>query len=518
MTIHITPSGKAVLPFHGALAALFDHERKTVAGVDYMALTHGVPEVIMGRRFGLDMPSTVARYNWGSAPFKPFEVQSKTVEFLVTNQRGYVLNGMGTGKTLSALWAFDHLRQEGYAQKMLIVAPASTLYSTWAKEIFNSLPHLRYEVLDGTKARRLKRLANMEADCYIINHDGVGVVHEALVARPDIDVLCIDELAVYRNARAVRTKLMAKFASTKQWVWGMTGSPASMGPISVYGQCQIITPWSVPKYFGHFRRTVQHKITQFKWDDNPDALERALEVMSPSVRFSLDDVVELPQLVMQTVDVPMSNKQKTVYKAMHEAAAAMVDSGAITAANAGAALSKLLQISAGWVYNSNHEVVELDGGARLDACVDAITAAGNKTIVFANFKHVAAGIAKRLEEEGIDFALVDGSVPISKRTDIFNAFQNTSQYRVIVASPTCMAHGLTLTAADTIIWWGPTLSLETFDQANARIRRIGQKHKQLVLMLCSSPAERKMYRNLENRGATQSKMLDMFRDRTALAA
>ncbi|QGM46140.1 DEAD/DEAH box helicase [Methylocystis heyeri] len=518
MSIHVTPSGKVVMPFHGAMAAVFpEHERKLVAGTDYMALPYDVSTAIMARRFGLDMPAPVlSQYDWGNAPRTPFEVQRQTVSFLTLNTHAYVLNGMGTGKTLSALWAFDFLRVTGFARRALIVAPVSTLYATWASEIFNNLPHLKYVVLDGTKGRRLKRL-NEDWDVAIVNHDGVKVVLEALNARDDIDVLVLDELAVYRNGRAARTKEMIKFAANKSWVWGMTGSPASMGPISVWAQCQIVTPHTVPKYFGHFQKAVQTKLSQFRWEDKPDALERALDVMQPSVRFSLDDVIELPAQVMQHLDVPMSAKQKTVYKAMTEAAAAMVDSGDVTAANAGALLNKLLQISAGWVYNSQGQIVELDGGARLDACIDAITSASGKVIVFANFKHVVAGISERLTAEGIEFATITGETPSATRTQIFHDFQNTSKYKVLDAAPGAMAHGVTLTEADTVIWYGPTLSLETYNQANARIRRIGQRRKQLILHLCSSPAERRMYKNLENRDMTQTKLLDLFRDRTALA-
>jgi SNF2 family DNA or RNA helicase len=93
-------------------------------------------------------------------------------------------------------------------------------------------------------------------------------------------------------------------------------------------------------------------------------------------------------------------------------------------------------------------------------------------------------------------------------------FQNTDKYRVIAAHPQCLAHGITLTAADTIIWFGPVTSLEIFDQANARIRRVGQKHKQQVLMLQSTPVEKKIYRMLRAKQLVQNKLLALFEEHT----
>jgi SNF2 family DNA or RNA helicase len=232
--------------------------------------------------------------------------------------------------------------------------------------------------------------------------------------------------------------------------------------------------------------------------------------MQPAVRFTLDDVVELPDLIERTVDIDLGTKQAQVYKQMEANAFTAIQNAEITAMNAGAVLNKLLQISTGWVYTREGEVVPLDNETRLEALVDAVLASDNKVIVFVPFKHALAGIRERLTQEGIDVACVSGDTPKGDRDQIFHAFQNTGKYRVIAAHPQCMSHGLTLTAADTIIWFAPTTSLEIFDQANARIRRVGQKHKQLVLMFQSTKAERQMYARLRSKQKVQNLLLDMF--------
>ncbi len=507
--IHVTATGKIATPYHEGVATLFPYaQRFSFQGRDMLALRHRTEETIMLRRFGIDAPAPVlTQYDWGSRV--PFEVQRKTIAMLTTNNRAYCLNGLGSGKTFCALSAFNFLRQDRIVNKMLVVCPMSTMRSTWAKEIFEQFPNLTCSVLFGAKPKRLKLLAE-NADIYIINHDGFATIREEIAARADIDLLCIDELAIYRNGQATRTKVMKQYAATKDWVWGMTGSPVPNGPQAAWGQCSIVTPHTVPKYFKHFRDRVQYKVGQFQWEDKDDALETVYKVMQPAVRYSLDDVTELPELVERYQDVPMGPKQTELYAAMKAQAMALTDSGEITAANAGAVLSKLLQISMGYVYTSDGRAVTLDGNARMDAVIDTVMASANKVIIFAPYKHVLEGISTRLTAEGVDFAVVSGDTPERQRAELFAKFQKTNRLRVLAAHPQCMAHGLTLTAADTIIWFGPVTSLETFEQANGRIRRIGQKHKQLVLKLQSTAAERKMYRLLEKRQRIQNNLLGLF--------
>jgi SNF2 family DNA or RNA helicase len=131
-------------------------------------------------------------------------------------------------------------------------------------------------------------------------------------------------------------------------------------------------------------------------------------------------------------------------------------------------------------------------------------------LVFVPFKHALSGIVNRVTQEGIECAGISGDTPQKERDRVFHLFQNTEKFRVIAAHPECMAHGVTLTAADTIVWFAPTTSLEIFEQANARIRRVGQKHKQQVLMFQSTQVEKKVYARLRTKQKVQNTLLDLF--------
>jgi SNF2 family DNA or RNA helicase len=132
--------------------------------------------------------------------------------------------------------------------------------------------------------------------------------------------------------------------------------------------------------------------------------------------------------------------------------------------------------------------------------------------VFAPFRNAIAGISARLKKDKITHEVVTGATSNTERSEIFHRFQNQTEIKVLVAHPQCLAHGITLTAADTIVWFAPVTSLETYDQANARIRRVGQKHKQLILHLQASPVEKRIYKMLQNKQNAQAKLLELFEE------
>lgn len=480
----------------------------------YILVPHKPYETYMLRKLGFDAPSPILSYYDWPHPLDepPFEAQRQTAAMLTMHDKAYCLNSMGTGKTRSALWAWDFLNKAKLAKKLLVVAPLSTLSFTWAREIFSTLPHRKCVVVHGTKHKRIQALQDLEADIFIINHDGVKTVLSNLQERQDIDTLVIDELAVYRNGMATRTKTMRKEAARFKWVWGMTGSPIPNAATDAWAQASIITPQRVPKYFKHFREDLMIRISQFKWAPKPNAIEKAFAALQPAVRYTLDDIVELPEAVTRFVDIDMGPTQAKVYKQLAATCYAAVKSGEITAANAGACMNKLLQVSSGFVYmnDPNRKTAVLDNDNRIDALTDTVLSTDSKMLVFAPFKHTLAGIAAALESEGIDFATMSGDTPAGERAEIFNLFQNTFKYQVLAAHPQCLAHGITLTAADTIIWFAPITSLEIYDQANMRIRRVGQKRKQLYLHFQGSAVERRIYRLLQNKQSVQEELLSLF--------
>ena len=476
-----------------------------------MIVPHGMGEFTLLKHMGVDVPHPMLTYyDWGG--MTPFEVQRQTCAMLTSNPRSYVLNDPGTGKTRSALWGWDCLNKWGFAKKVLIVAPLSTLRFVWGREIFATLPGRKVAVLHGSRKHRLDLLDDPETEIFIINHDAVNIIADMVMERDDIDTLIIDELALaYRN-NSDRSKLMRRFAQRFYWVWGLTGRPMPNKPTDIWSQCKIVTPNSVPKYFNQARDMLMTRLNQYVWIPKDDAVSKAFGMMQPSVRYALDDVVELPPAIYRTIDTELSEQQQEAYTKMATLFQALVKEKKITAANAGAAMNKLLQVSLGWVYTTAPDFVKLENKPRTDALLDLVGSAAHKVLVFVPYRHALAGLSKIFTEQKIKHAVVHGDV--TDRDKIFNLFQNTSRYDVLLAHPQCVSHGLTLTAADTTIWVSPMANLDIYEQANARIRRVGQMHKQQFLHIQATPVERKIYSLLRGKQKVQDQLLGMFEDAT----
>jgi SNF2 family DNA or RNA helicase len=261
-----------------------------------------------------------------------------------------------------------------------------------------------------------------------------------------------------------------------------------------------------------FHDMTMRAITQFKSVARPEATEIVHRAMQPAVRFTLQDVMELPETVYIDKLVKLDPPAKAAYDRLFQKARMITDGGkSITAVNEGVLHGKLMQVACGYIYADDHTVYELPHKGRLDALLEMCEEADGKIIVFCPYVHALSGVAGFLRNAGYITALVHGGTPRGQRDIIFQAFQDhPTTPRIIVAQPKCMSHGLTLTAADTIIWYAPTESLETYEQGNARIIRPGQKRKTRVAHLFGTSVERVTYNRLKARAKMQGCLLEMF--------
>lgn len=481
-----------------------------VKGETLVAVPHRFEETKVLRNLGFDAPAPIRHHYEWPGRFKPFKAQLEAAAFLSMHRRAFNLSELGTGKSLASLWAYDYLRSVGKVNKALIIAPLSTLERTWADEIFNHFTHLTCAVVHGTRAKRLKMLAQ-DVDVYIINHDGVAIVEEALRARQDIDLVIVDEIAqCARNAGTDKWKTINTVVNkhkNKRWCWGMTGTPTPNAPTDAWAQCRLLVPDSVPPYFNRFKMQVMRQITQFIWQPKPDALDIVKNVMQPSVRFTRDECVDLPPLMYETRQVALTKEQTKSYNEMLNKLRTQADSGDITAVNEAVKMAKLIQIACGVVYADDGTEVTIPSNPRIKETKDIINAAEGKVIVFVPYVSSVKMVADELSK---DFTVetIYGGVNKNERDRIFGEFQKGKDLKVIVAQPAAMSHGLTLTAASTIVWYSCVTSNEVFEQANGRINRPGQKMNNFIILLEGTKVEQRMYKRLKNKQKMQGALLE----------
>lgn len=315
----------------------------------------------------------------------------------------------------------------------------------------------------------------------------------------------------YKTNTTRRWKALASILTPETYLWMMTGTPASQSPVDAYGLAKLVNPEGVPRFFTAWRDQVMQKLTLYKWAPKPDAKDQVFEALQPAIRFTKAQCLDLPPVVTMTREVPLTPQQAKYYNMLKDQMVVQAAGETISAVNAAAAVSKLLQISCGAAYTDDKEVVEFDAAPRLSVLEEVLEETDRKVIVFALFTSAIDSIHRHLLKKNISAEIINGSVTPSKRGQIIHRFQNEPDPRVLVMQPAASAHGITLTAADTVVFYGPLMSVEQYIQCCARADRKGQtSDKVTVVHIQGSAMEKRMFEALKGKVSDNSLLTEMF--------
>lgn len=458
----------------------------------------------------------LSEYEWPRPPgFEPFAHQKTTSEFLVTRRKAFCFNEQGTGKTASVIWAVDYLMKLGVLRRVLIACPLSVMRSAWQEDFFKFAIHRSVDIAYGTADKR-KKIVNGMAEVIIINFDGIGIVKKEIAAG-GFDLVVIDEASAYKNVQTERWKDLRDVMKSVKGLWMLTGTPAAQSPVDAYGLAKLINPSNTPKFFGQFRDMVMDKTSMYRWIPKIGADRIVHTLLQPAIRFEKHQCLDLPPLTYVDREAPLSPQQKSYYNMLKKQMVIQADNEDVTAVNAAVQINKLLQIAGGAVYTDNKEVLEFDVSGRLNVVKEVIEESSHKTLVFVPFTHTIQILKQFLDKHNISNDIISGDTPVKKRSDIVREFQKHPNPKVLIIQPMAASHGLTLTAADTIVWYAPVTSVETYLQANARIDRPGQVNNMTVVHIKGSPVEERLYKLLRGNMRQHAKIIDLYKQEVQAA-
>lgn len=495
----------------GNFPSLFPQAKTSVVqGRCFTALPHELEICQYLNNLGYTVPSPITtQYPFRSKYPSPMPHQVETASFLTLNRRAFNLSGMGAAKTLSALWAADFLILTGAIRRVLVVSPLSTLQVVWGKEIFTNFPHLSYAILHGSRDTR-RELCEQKHDVYVVNHHGVELVKEYLPE--DIDLVIVDEVAIYRTHTTNLWKALKSYIKPNHWVWGMTGTPTPNSPTDAYGQMKLIVPERCPNMsFTRCKYEMMLKLSMFKWIPRKGAEQKAYEMLQPAIRYDISQCINMPETIYHDRECELSKEQKHHYKEMERECFTEINGVHVTAVNGAVLLGKLIQASCGVVYGPKGEIAKLDFGPRLSVLKECIESCNEKVIVFVPLTGMLKALYDKLNKKW-KCGVIDGSVSSGKRNQIFNEFQDGSEMKVLLANPSAMSHGINLTCATTTVWYCPIHSNEVYQQANARMRRPGQKKTMNIVHMYGTKVEARIYKRLQEKGSLQDLVLDLVRE------
>ncbi len=483
--------------------------KEVINGEVYYKLPYSLRTTLAARMKGYKVRSPIHyQYKWPG--FTPLVHQSITAAFFTLHRRAYCLNGLGSGKTLAALWAADYLLSIGEISRVLVISPLSTLPDAWERTLFRMFPHLKMHVVHGAGKRALDKshTSFAKTQIFLANHEFTRSPERGVFTQKDklpIDLLIVDEGASYRALNTSKAKGLRALAKDVKYVWWMTATPTPNAPTDAWQQADIMGTRGGVSY-GAFRDLTMRKLSMCAWTARPEAPEHVARILSPSICFKTDECIDLPGITYQTRVATMSQEQKAIYTTLSRDAFVALSNGATaTALNEGIKANKLLQVACGILYTDDSEEAEVAAVEKVKIVEEILEEADTPVILFAPYKSVVRYLAEKFKKYSP--GVIMGDVPLRERKKLFDAVQDGS-CKLLIAHPKTMAHGITLTRSACIIWYAPVYSNELYEQANGRIYRQGQTKHCTIIHITSCAVEREIYYRLEHRQKMQGAVLE----------
>jgi SNF2 family DNA or RNA helicase len=381
--------------------------------------------------------------------------------------------------------------------------------SAWQNDLFKFAMHRTCDIAYGDRKKRAK-VINSSAEFVIINFDGLASVKDEVLSA-NFDLIVVDEASAYKNPSTERWKVMRDLNKKIKGLWMLTGTPAAQSPVDAFGLAKLVNPKGISPFFGQFRDQVMFKVGMYRWVPRAEAQTIVHNVLQPAIRFEKDQCLDLPEVTHVERDAPLTPQQLKYYKMLKDNMIMQAAGEEVTSANAATSLNKLLQISGGAVYTDTRDIVEFDVSNRLQVILEVVEESSHKVLIFVPFTHTIELLRDYFNKNKIVCDVINGAVPVGRRSTIVDDFQNTDRVKVLIIQPQAASHGLTLTAANTVIWYAPVMSVETYLQANARINRPGQKNAMTIVHIRGSEVEARLYSMLTNNINNHTKIIDLYR-------
>jgi SNF2 family DNA or RNA helicase len=451
---------------------------------------------------------------------KPMAHQKESLAHDKKNPAVFDMSDPGTGKTAVRVWSFADRRRRG-AGCLLVLAPRSLLRTAWGNDFARFAPDMKVSV--ATAATR-KEALSADADVYIINHDGVkDLLKQPTTWWDKFDEFVVDEATAYKHHTSQRSRAIAKIAHMKRGTKPvfrfrrlLTATPTSNGICDIWHQVYLLDGGARlgPNFYG-FRdkvcipKQVGRNAHAIQWADKDGAEEAVFGLLNELVvRHKFEDCVDIPPTHSYSVDYQLEPKQRKVYDDLESFQLIQLSSTKITAINAAAVATKLLQIASGAVYDGSGKYQIIDRG-RYETLIEMAKVRKHPLMLFF-WQHQKELLIEEAEKAGMNFCVFDGDASDAERNDMVLRYQQ-GMYDLMLGHPKTVAHGLTLTAGTSVIWPGPTYDLEWLKQANKRQARIGQKDKtEVVTLIAPDTIEEKVYAMVSDKGARMGNLLDLF--------
>jgi SNF2 family DNA or RNA helicase len=453
---------------------------------------------------------------------KPYAHQLTALEKSWNKENYAYFMEMGTGKTKVLIDNLAMLYDKGKIDSALIIAPKGVVKTWYEQELPAHLPNHIENVsvlwqpnITKTQQEKLDSLFEIDSALHILvmNVEALSTEKGVKFATKFINshkvMMAIDESTTIKTPTARRTKNIIKMGINAKYKRIMTGSPITKNPLDLYTQCEFLDPWLLDfsSYYAFRNRYAEMKTMHVHGrsiqvvDKFQNLGELSDTVKEFSYRVLKEDCLDLPPKVFIKRHITLTPDQKKIYEQMKKAAMAVLNGKVTTTMTVLTQLMRLHQITCGYVTADDGSTQQVESN-RLNELMSILEDTEGKVIIWANYQlSVGEIIQKIIKVYGKDsYVHYYGLTPQEDRQDFIRKFQNDPKCRFIIGTPQTGGYGITLTQANTVIYYSNGYDLEKRLQSEDRAHRIGQKKTVTYIdLICEDTVDEKIVKALRDK-------------------
>ena len=461
---------------------------------------------------------------------KPYAHQLTALEKSWNRETYAYFMEMGTGKTKVLIDNAAMLYDKGKVDGVLIIAPKGVVKTWYEQELPTHLPDHIEKVsvlwqsnITKTQQEKLDELFEPDSVLHILvmnveafsTTKGTEFAHKFISCHNTL--MAIDESTTIKNPSAKRTKNILKLSTETKYRRIMTGSPVTKNPLDLFSQCYFLDPFHLNHesyYSFRMRYAIMktanisgRKIELVAGFKNLGELSDKLKPFS--YRVLKEDCLDLPDKIYMKRNIKLSSDQLKVYDQMKKEALAVLNGKKVTTVNALTQLMRLHQITCGHFTADDGSTQSLPNN-RIKELMNVLEETEGKAIIWAHYQYDITNIIKEVVKVHGPGSIVDyyGLTPQDERQSNIKKFQDDPKCRFIVGTPSTGGYGITLTAANTVIYYSNGYDLEKRLQSEDRAHRIGQKKSvTYVDLMCDETVDAKIVKALRKKINIASEVL-----------
>jgi len=461
---------------------------------------------------------------------KPYKHQMTALEKSWYKENFAYFMEMGTGKTKVLIDNMAMLYDKGKIDSALIIAPKGVVKTWYEQELPTHLPNhienvtvLWQSNITKGQQEKLESLFEIETALHILimNVEALstdkGVKFASKFLNSHKVLMAIDESTTIKTPTAKRTKNIIGMGKYAKYRRIMTGSPVTKNPLDLYSQCEFLDPYLLDftSYYAFRNRYAEMKTMHLRGrsiqvvDEFKNLGELSDTVKKFSERILKEDCLDLPPKNWIKRHITLSKEQKKAYEQMKKAAMAVLNGKVTTTMTVLTQLMRLHQITCGH-FTADDGSTQLIPNNRITELMNILEETEGKAIIWANYQKDMTQILDNIKKEYGPGSVVDyyGLTPQEDRQDNIRKFQSDPKCRFLVGTPSTGGYGITLTAANTVIYYSNGYDLEKRLQSEDRAHRIGQKKNVTYIdIICEDTVDEKIVKALRDKINIASEVL-----------